>query len=130
MKYFKNFFQKKNKDIPISQSSETFIDVIISLNKNLEVDIALYLDCDYQKSNIDLVNYILLCSKFLNFDENKLKKQMIDILDNQIKNEDNKLLINGLVSVLKNDTLSTTNNMDNFFIQPSQVFIKHIHEHQ
>lgn len=133
MKFFKKLFTKKDKKQNIetqSSSSDTFIDVIISLNKKLEVDISLYLDCDYKKSNIDLVDYILLCSKFLNFDENKLKKQMIDILDNQIKNEDNKLFINSLVSILKNNTLSETHNMDNFFIRPSQVFIKHIHEHQ
>jgi hypothetical protein len=131
MKYFKKFFQKQKQDEPTisSQSNETFIDVIISLNKNLEVDISLYLDCNYKKANIDLVDYILICSKFLNFDENKLKTQMINILDNQIKNEDNELFINGLVSILKNDRLSI-NNKDNFYIQPSQVFIKHIHEHQ
>jgi len=131
MKYFKKFFEKQKQDKPIisPQPQETFIDVIISLNKNLEVDISLYLDCNYKKSNIDLVDYILICSKFLNFDENKLKAQMIDILDNQIKNEENKLFINKLVSILKNDTL-LTNNKDHFYIQPSQVFIKHIHEHQ
>ena len=131
MKYFKKFFEKQKQDKPIisPQPQETFIDVIISLNKNLEVDISLYLDCNYKKSNIDLVDYILICSKFLSFDENKLKAQMIDILDNQIKNEGNKLFINNLVSILKNDTL-LTNNKDHFYIQPSQVFIKHIHEHQ
>lgn len=131
MKYFKKFFEKQKQDEPIisPQSTETFIDVIISLNKNLEVDISLYLDCNYKKSNIDLAQYILICSKFLNFDENKLKTQMIDILDNQIKNEENKLFITKLVSILKNDTL-LTDNKDHFYIQPSQVFIKHIHEHQ
>lgn len=131
MKFFKNLFYKQEKEPEpkiTASSNDTFIDVIISLNKQLEVDIALYIDCDYKKANIDLIDYILVCSKFLSFDENKLKTQMIRILDNQIKNNENKLLINGLVASLEKKTSSDT--MDNFYIKPSQVFVKHIHEHQ
>lgn len=131
MKFLKNFWNKKeveNKLETPTSSDNTFIDIIISLNKKLEVDLSLYIDCDYKKANIDLIDYILVCSKFLNFDENKLKKQIIDILDSQIKNSDNKNFINGLVTVLdKEITLCDDNN---FYIKPSQVFIKHIHEHQ
>lgn len=131
MKFFKNLFYKQEKEPEPKttvSSNDTFVDVIISLNKQLEVDIALYIDCDYKKANIDLTDYILVCSKFLSFDENKLKTQMINILDNQIKNDKNKLFINGLVAILEKK--SPPDTIDNFYIKPSQVFVKHIHEHQ
>lgn len=132
MKYFKNFFkkQKQANQIATQQLNETFVDIIISLNKNLEVDISLYLDCNYKKTKMDLIDYILVCSKFLAFDQNKLKTQIIEILDKQIKNEENSYFIDALVSTLKDDTLSINNNPDHFFIRPSQVFSKYIHEHQ
>lgn len=130
-----NFLSKllnKKQQPKTSSVDDTHIDIIISLNKNFEVDLSLFIDCDYRKQHIDLVDYILLCSKFLNFDTNKLRKQIVDILDNQIKNQDNALFINGLISVLINEQIlnNDTNTLDNIYIKPSQVFTKHIHEHQ
>ena len=131
MNFFKKIFSKTqpqqiNKDVP-----ETYVDVLLSLNKNFEVDLSLFIDCNYKKNNIDLIDYVIVCAKFLNFDTNKMKQQMIEILNNQIKNSENELLINSLVSILKNEnSLDTESELDNFYIKPSQVFIKHIHEHK
>lgn len=129
MNFLSKLFSKKQPEEKTSIDN-TYVDIIISLNKNFEVDLSLFIDCDYKKDKIDLVEYILICSKFLNFDQDKLKKQIVDILNNQIKNQDNQLFINGLISVLNNEYNAKNSDLDNFYIKPSQVFTKHIHEHQ
>lgn len=133
MKIFKKWFGPKETPKKFTDDNNTYLDILISLNKNFEVDLTLYVDTDYKKYNFDLIDYIIVCSRFLNFDANRLKKQFIEILDSQIKNEENELFIGGLISNLRNE-LENNPIVDNennyFFIKPSQVFIKHIHEHQ
>lgn len=129
MNIFKKLFGTKQEK-PL-EPQETYIDILISLNKNFEFELSLFMDCDYKKHNIDLVDYIILCSRFLNLDSDKLKKQILDILDNQIKNKENQQLVNGLISVLKIETItSTIDSMDNTYIKPTQVFTKQSNEHQ
>lgn len=133
MNIFNRFFKKESKPQP-SQSSDTYLDILISLNKDMQIDLSVFVDCDYQKHNISLIDYIYMCSKIINFDSYKIKNQIIEILNEQIRNSDNEDFISKLVMVLKTQIQTqeySSNKRDNdSFIKPSQVFIKHIHEHQ
>lgn len=128
---FLSKFLNKTKKKETSSVDNTYVDILISLNKNFEIDLSVFIDCDYKKTQLSLVDYTLLCSKFLNFDSDKIKTQIIDILQYQIKTTQNELFIKGLISLLKNNNgFSKDNNIDDLYIKPSQVFTKHIHEHQ
>jgi hypothetical protein len=133
MNIFSHFFKKESKPQQ-SESSNTYLDILISLNKDMQIDLSVFIDCDYKKYNISLIDYIYMCSKIINFDSNKIKNQIIEILNDQIKNSDNEELISKLVFVLKTQIQSQESilpkNNNDFFIKPSQVFMKHIHEHQ
>lgn len=131
-----NIFRKKPETKTINnQQSDTFVDILISLNKEFEIDLSLFIDCDYNKFGIDESDYALLCSKLINFDHIKIKNQLIDILISQIKNDKNKHLIDLLVRLVEDHVAESklqklNNSYDHLFIKPSQVFAKNIHEHQ
>ena len=109
------------------------MDILISLNKDMQIDLSVFIDCEYKKYNLSLAEYAYLCSRLVNFDSLKIKTQIVDILDKQIKNESNQDFIDRLISTisyeLANEDTFHTNDGD-FFIKPSQVFIKNIHEHK
>jgi len=119
MRLFDWFNKKKENET----KSETYVDIIISLNKNCEIDFSIFIDDNITKLGINENDYSILCGSFLNsILSNKMKKDSIEILNNQIKNNDNKKLITNIVSLI---TIVQENSKNNF-IKPSEVFAKYI----
>lgn len=135
MKFFKNFWGQNEKDDPkISQElqrqlkskDDTYIDIIISLNKNHQIDFSLFLDDKTENLPMNMVDYSVLCSEFLNtVISSKMKNDALDILNSQIKTEKNETLINNIVSLIKILDKST-HKKSKQFIRPSEVFAKYV----
>lgn len=122
----------KNLFIPTKQShikppsEDTMVDVIVSLNKKFEISIQLFLDDKLKDKNISQTEYSLVCAEFLNIImSGKIKSQILDIIMNQIRNNDNKILVDSILGYisLMEDKIATTNN--NAVIKPTQVFAKY-----
>lgn len=122
----------KNLFIPNKQthikppSEDTMVDVIVSLNKNFEISIQLFLDDKLKDKKISQTEYSLVCAEFLNIImSGKIKSQILDIIMNQIRNNDNKILVDSILGYisLMEDKIATTNN--NAVIKPTQVFAKY-----
>lgn len=108
-----------------NKREETYLDLIISLNKNYEIDFSIFLDDKVDKLEISESDYSMICSSFMNaVMSSKMKKDAIEILDTQIKNNNNKKLINNIISLITLTTEKTTSNKD-LFIKPSEVFAKY-----
>lgn len=128
MKIFDIF--KKNKSESIAQEptkeSNTYIDIVISLTKNYEIDLTLWIDDKLDNKPMSSIDYALLCSEFLNNINSKhTKAQIIDILSKQVKTSFNDKLISSIISLMNYaDNIYLTK--ENSFIKPSTVFTKHI----
>jgi hypothetical protein len=114
--------QETPKETP---RQKTYVDIIISLTDSYEIDLSIFLDDNTHKLPINEKDYSAICSKFINstVSEN-MKKDVIDILTNQIKNPDNQQLINNIVSLVITNT-TTSSYKQNNFIKPSEVFSKY-----
>lgn len=125
MKLFNWFDKQANTGKSNETKSETYMDMIISLNKNYEIDFSIFLDDNITKLDVNENDYAIFCGAFLNAVlSNKMKKDSIEILTNQIKNNDNKKLITDIVSLITIN--QENNNKHNTFIKPSEVFAKYI----
>lgn len=122
----------KNLFIPTKQShikppsEDTMVDVIVSLNKKFEISIQLFLDDKLKDKNISQTEYSLVCAEFLNIImSGKIKSQILDIIMNQIRNNDNKILVDSILGyiALMEDKITIANN--NAVIKPTQVFAKY-----
>jgi hypothetical protein len=124
MKFLNNFFKSsKEKQEP---NIETYVDIVISLNKNYEIDFSVLIDDRLDSIPISPEEYAALCGTFMNVSlSNKMKIDTVDILNNQIKNDQNKKLVDNIVALitLNNDKNIASNN--NAYIKPSEVFAKH-----
>lgn len=132
MKFLNKFWEKsrtvENKTQNSQTTDQTYIDILISLNKDQQIDFSLYLKDHIDDIDMDSYEYAVLCGKFLNsIFSNKLKKDAVEILDSQIKNENNTKLVNNIISVLKIINNSESNNKQSKdFIRPTEVFSKYI----
>jgi hypothetical protein len=125
MKFF-NLFKKSSPQNKIQQVENTYVDIIISLNKDLEIDLSVFLDDNMKNINLDKINYALACAEFLNISmSDKLRSQIITIIDTQIKSNHNKELVDHILLLLeKMDSRYSIKN-NKIFIKPSQVFSKY-----
>jgi hypothetical protein len=127
IKYLKNLFlkEKKKKD---KDTDDSIIDVIISLNKRQEINVSLFIDDKNKDIDTDISDYSEKCAEFLYIiNSGKLKKQMSDILLNQIKKEDNQLLINNIMifwSIIEKE--KKKQKTKNTFICPTEVFTRYV----
>jgi hypothetical protein len=135
MKFFQKFWGANDNNPKISEESqkqpkpkdETYIDIIISLNKNYQIDFSLFLDDKVDSLPMSMVDYSVLCSEFLDsVVSSKMKNDAVDILNSQIKTESNETLINNIVSLLKILDKSSYNKKGKQFIRPSEVFSKYV----
>ncbi len=133
MKNLFNFFSK-SKDVSASKplidtNSDTYIDSIICLNKNYEIDVKLFFDDNLKNKTISENEYALVCAEFLHIImSGKLKNQLLDIIVNQIKNTKNQDLIDRILKLLiiMEEFTSEEDDKDNTpLIKPSQVFSKY-----
>lgn len=124
MNFFNQFWKTKT---PKQAKDDTYIDIIISLNKNKQIDFSLFLDDKINYNDMSLIEYSALCGEFLHtIFSSKAKKDTIDILDNQIKNDNNSKLINNIISIIRYMDNPQTNIASNQFIKPSEVFARYI----
>jgi hypothetical protein len=136
---FLSFFKKptpkldsNNKDsindtgsIKNNDDTNTYVDIVISLTKNLEVNLSLWIDDDINTKPMSYVDYALLCSEFFNnINTQQTKSKIIDILTNQIKTSKNNTFISSIITLMNYaDTLNE--DKDNYYIKPSSVFTKY-----
>lgn len=132
MKFFKKIWPSdKNQDtkeaLDIPHKKQSYIDIIISLNTDKQIDFSLFVDDKIESLAIDPIDYIKLCSDFLSvvLSENT-KTDAIHILDKQIKNNTNKFFIESLIELLqlqqsKNNCVTKNKS----FIKPSEVFARY-----
>jgi hypothetical protein len=126
IRYIQNLFRPKKTDQSIQdKKNETFVDVIFSLNNNYEIDISLLFDDNVKNKKISEIEYAVVCSEFLNIiTSGKIKNQVIDIITNQIRTQDNKNLVDsilGLLTIMENSESAP-------LIKPTQVFSKYKNE--
>jgi hypothetical protein len=116
-------FNKYSGNKSIVQPKLSYMDVTFSLNTDLEIDINVYLkDSDYPLST---QYYGLLCAEFLNIIQSgNLDKTVMNILDKQITNDDNKILIQTIFHFL--DMVQNKQQITASYIKPSQVFSKYV----
>jgi predicted site-specific integrase-resolvase len=118
-------FWSKKPEVP---KTETYIDLIISLNKNRQIDFSIFLDDKIEKIPINAIDYSVLCGEFFyTVLSDKMKKDSIEILNEQIKNNSNNELVDNIVSVIKimNNSKSVTGSGSEQFIKPSEVFARY-----
>lgn len=128
-----NLFQKwwgknkKEESTPnIGNKTETYLDIVISLNKNNQIDFTLFIDDKIEKIPMNIVDYSIICGEFIHSVlSTRMKKDALDVLDKQIKTNHNELLINNIISVVNiMDKPQTKINQP--FIKPSEVFAKYV----
>lgn len=121
-----NFFKKK----PSSTKDDTYLDVIVSLNKNKQIDFSIFINDNSKEIDMNNLDYALLCGEFLSAILSKqMKNDAISILNDQIKNKNNQDLIDNIVSIIKIIDVpqqKTPPPSQAQFIKPSEVFIKYV----
>lgn len=133
MKNLFNFFNKSKNNIEskpsIDLNPDTYIDAIICLNKNYEIDVKLFFDDSLQNKTLSENEYALVCAEFLNIImSGKLKNQLLDIIINQIRSTKNQDLIDKILKfliVMEESTTEENDKDDLPLIKPSQVFSKY-----
>lgn len=119
----KNLFGTKNNSA--SSTEDTFVDVVVSLNKNYEISINLLLDDNIKNKSLSELEYSLVCAEFLNIImSGNVKSQVLDIIINQIRNENNQNFIDNILGflLLMDKKKTEKNSNDSAIIKPSQVF--------
>ena len=115
------------QETPVETSRQkTHVDIIISLTDTYEIDLSIFLDDNTSKLPMNEKEYSALCGKFINSTISaNMQRDVIDILNNQIKNSDNKQLINNIVSLVITNATTTSLYKQTNFIKPSEVFSKY-----
>lgn len=117
-----NTQNETKKSVDILQN-DTFIDIILQLNTNFEVGVKLFFDDKIENKNLTDVEYAIVCAEFLHYViSGKLKNQVLEILFQQIKNTNNKKLLDNIEKYLTilGSTVDSTDNLP--MIKPSQAF--------
>lgn len=123
--YLKKFFYPEQKT-----TEESYLDVVISLNKNLEIDLSVFLKDDTSNIPMDFVDYSISCAKFIDaINSDRVRNQIISVLDAQIKTKKNTKLIDSIIIILdhldKEKSEISVENKQQLFIKPSQVFSRY-----
>lgn len=118
-KVYNFFFKKPNQENTKSNN----IDLLISLNNKFEIDLSLYVDPKFCGNS----SAPLLTAEFLHIiNSGKLKKEIMNMFDEQIRDKDNAGFIDSLFSIdeLISKTYTMTETTSDTFIKPSNVFLK------
>jgi hypothetical protein len=125
-KILSKFLNKKqeikapNEDV--KKINDNNLEILITLTPNYEIDILVYLK-DTPQEPLTEIEYALVCCEFINstFSTN-IKKEIISIINKDIKTEKNSKLIES-ISILSN--VNSLFSDDDLYIKPSQVFNTH-----
>lgn len=114
----------------IENKEDNFVNVQISLNKNFDIDLVIYLKNIEEESLDNQFNYAMTCAEFFHIlNSGKLKDQILDILQKKIKNIDNKILIDSIITFIsiieKQQEKILEKASDKVVVKPSQVFTKY-----
>lgn len=123
-----NFSELDNASI--QHKGENFVDVQISLNKNFDIDLVIYLKNLEEESLDNQFNYAMTCAEFFHIlNSGKLKDQILDMLQKKIKNNDNKILVDSIITFIsiieKQQEKILEKISDKVVVKPSQVFTKY-----
>lgn len=126
---FPNFFNKKSQQFQKNDelfSTNNLFDIVISLNKNYEIDLTIFANTNIDTKDIGIAQK---CADFFyTINNGTLKNPMIDILlkDVQENFQDKKFIENIIIlwTMLIRNTI--INNKQRTLINPSEVFRKHI----
>jgi hypothetical protein len=125
--------EDKNND-PVSSDihhKDSSVDIIISLTRSGEIDLSVFIDTKGGLAKKNMFEYTQRCAEFLSaVSSDKLKNQIMSIILDQIKNEDNQVLIENIVmfwALIDKEEQDKKNKRQNkTYILPSQVFTKYI----
>lgn len=113
------------------QHKDSSVDIIISLTNDGEIDLSVYIDTDNEAAKKNMFDFTQNCAKFLNIVSSpKLRPQIMSIILDQIRNDNNQILIENIVMFWalldkeEADKREKTNNKT--YILPSQVFAKYV----
>jgi hypothetical protein len=113
---------RKKEESEKEQKSNNYIDILISLNKEYNIDLLIYLNDNPINTNMSELEYGVICSEFINnCFTSSIKQKILSIINEDIKNQDNENLIYIINMASKNK------NLDDTFIKPSQVFLTNNH---
>lgn len=135
---FISFFSKNKPDTKarnsITQSihhKDSVVDIIISLTNNGEVDLSVYIDTENDAAKKNMFDFTQRCAEFLNVaSSTKLRAQIMSIILDQIRNENNQILVENIVmfwTLLDKEEQDKKEKLNNkTYILPSQVFAKYV----
>ena len=121
------------KEIDNIYHKDSYVDIIISLTKDGEIDLSVFIDSDNDLANKSMFEYTQKCAEFLNIvASDKLKPQITSIVLDQIKNKNNQILIENIImfwALLDKKTKDKQEIKQNrTYIPPSQVFSRYIRQ--
>lgn len=133
---FISFFSKNKADSKSSivqniQHKDSAIDIIISLTNNGEIDLSVYIDTENDAAKKNMFDFTQRCAEFLNVASSaKLRAQIMSIILDQIRNENNQILVENIVmfwALLDKEEQDKKEKLNNkTYILPSQVFAKYV----
>jgi hypothetical protein len=121
------------KDINDIHHKDSYVDIIISLTKNGEIDLSVFIDTTNDLAKKSMFEYTQKCAEFLNIAaSDKLKSQITGIVLDQIKNENNQILIENIImfwALMDKESKDKKEIKQNrTYIPPSEVFSRHIRQ--
>lgn len=133
--FFLRLFSKKKIQTSKPENKDTLIDIYISLTKDYQIDLSMYIDDKSYLAKKNIFEFSQKCAEFLNIINNgKLTNQMTSIMLDQIRNEDNQILIENIIMFWALIDKEETNIKDakeiKNYILPSQVFPKYTKANQ
>lgn len=122
-----SFFHKKTKPVEPTNnidktklySNNNLIDIVVSLRHDFTIDLLVYMD-DQPRAPLSENEYAYASIEFIDscFSKN-MKNKIIEIINEQVKDNNNSQLINKLNAL---SSFTTQHNIGEKFIKPSQVF--------
>lgn len=131
MNLFQRFFKKKDikENKKHSPKENTHLDVIISLNTDLQIDISVFINDNPALYNIDSLDYSILCGKFLaSCFTPYVHSKLFEIMEQNVKDSANYELLDSIEKITTfytNQNMSIKKDKDKTFIKPSSVFSYH-----
>jgi hypothetical protein len=132
MNFVKWFFKNKEQDTGNQKHTpkeNTHLDVIISLNTDLQIDVSLFINDDPKSHDMDNFEYANFCAQFLSscFTEH-IQEKLFSIMDENVKDNMNYSLINDIEKITQyyNAQMNSINNKNQkTYIKPTAVFSYH-----
>lgn len=112
--------ESENKQENNIIKSKNYIDVLLSLTEDFNIDLIIYIDDEPTKIRYSDLEYGMVCAEFISscFTPS-IKQKLLTLINEDIKNKDNENLISIINMAC---SVSTKHTEDETFIRPTQVF--------